>query len=32
MFNAIYVGSDVELIVLGDAKERIEHETSKSID
>jgi carbamoyl-phosphate synthase large subunit len=30
--HAIYVGSDVELIVLGDAKERIEHETSKSID
>ncbi|MFL6456178.1 MAG: ATP-grasp domain-containing protein [Nitrososphaeraceae archaeon] len=29
--HAIYVGSDVELIVLGDAKERIEHETGAKL-
>ena len=29
--HAIYVGSDVELIVLGEAKERIEHETGAKV-
>jgi carbamoyl-phosphate synthase large subunit len=29
--HAIYVGSDVELIVLGEAKERIEHETGAKL-
>jgi carbamoyl-phosphate synthase large subunit len=29
--HAIYVGSDIELIVLGEAKERIEHETGAKL-